>query len=117
MSLRLVLTVLSVGLLLLACWTVVGHQQRTYSLNASEDLKLVAGYQTNEVIGSLPKGTVVRVEACDDRKSSIEPLVRSEDGRLASVAANGAFTISVRHTGLLSWPRFDGCPSLTSMDR
>jgi hypothetical protein len=87
---------------------VIRHQRALYLVALTEvtfSHKLGDGH----VIFVLPKGGERKIVGCEDRKSTIEPLIRMDDGQLAYVAS-GNFGIRLKATGLLSWPEYLGCP-------
>jgi hypothetical protein len=100
---------------LLAVWLtylLVIRFQRELILEAVEDIKFYDGVRAARaanVIFGLPKGKSATIVRCEDRKSVIEPMIRLDDGRMAYLLS-GRFNIHVKPTGMLSRPRYLGCP-------
>jgi len=86
--------------------------QRELILEAVEDIKFYDGLRAvraPNVIFELPKGNSATIVRCEDRKSVIEPVINLDDGR-AAYLLSGRFKIHVKRTGMLSRPRYLGCP-------
>jgi hypothetical protein len=83
--------------------------QRELSLVAVNDVQFYDGQDPANVIFQLPNGASAIIVRCEDTKSLIVPVIGLDDGRTAYLLS-GNFKIHSRPTGLLSRPRYPGCP-------
>jgi len=97
------------GAVLAAIYFLVLPYQRELALVAVDDVKFFDGMDRTKIIFQLRAGKTAHVVACDDRKSTIEPLIKLDDGQRAYVL-EGRYRLSVVSTGLLSKPQSMSCP-------
>ena len=76
---------------------------------AIDDVKFFDGVERTKVLYQLPPGKMAHVVGCDDRKSTIEPLIELIDRRRVYVL-EGQYRLRGYSTGLLSRPRSMSCP-------
>ena len=106
-------TVIALSLLLLFAsigiyFSVVTYQ-RELILVALSNVQFYDGVDPRRVIFELPAGESRIIERCDDKKSVIEPVIMTDDGKPAH-KISGGIRIESRPTGLLSMPQYLGCP-------
>jgi hypothetical protein len=82
--------------------------QRELTLVAKEDVTFYDGQDSNRVVLALEAGESRPILYCDDRKSTIEPVIRLDNGDEAHHLA-GRIGIASRRTGPLSVPQYLGC--------
>jgi hypothetical protein len=87
---------------------VIGFQ-RDLILVALEPVEFYDGVDATEIIFRLSPWQSRVIVRCEDKKHVIEPVINLDDGREAH-ALSGGFRINVEYTGLLSRPRYLGCP-------
>jgi hypothetical protein len=85
----------------------VSPSQRELILFADEDTQFYDGADGSKIIYVLSRGKSANIVRCEDTKTSIEPMIKLDDGRSAQ-RLTGRTSIQVRRTGM-SWPRYLGC--------
>ncbi|MGA8614594.1 MAG: hypothetical protein WB760_23555 [Xanthobacteraceae bacterium] len=103
-------SILALAVLVMA-WSIylaVVPYQRKLILVAIDNMTFNDGADRTKVI-SFSKGASAEVIECRDAQSDLEPVIRLSDGRKA-YPRDGRFRIDTQRTGLLSRPRYLGCP-------
>jgi hypothetical protein len=105
-------SLLMLGAALVAAWgsyfAVIPYQRKLILL-AVDGMTLYDGTDRTKVIEQLSKGVSAEIVECRDTGSEIEPAIRLSNGRMA-YPRDGRFRIDNQPTGLLSRPRYLGCP-------
>jgi hypothetical protein len=83
--------------------------QRELIIVGVDDVTFYDGIDSTKIIFQLSKGDSANIVECRDTKSMFEPAIRLNDGRIA-YRLSGRFEINAKPSGLLSRPRYLGCP-------
>jgi hypothetical protein len=102
------LVALSAGAVVAAIYFLVLPYQRELLLVAADDVRFFDGADRTKIIFHVRAGKTAHIVSCDDRKSTIEPLIELDDGRKAYVL-EGHYRLRVVSTGLLSKPEAMSC--------
>jgi hypothetical protein len=106
---KAVISILLALVALLFLYFGVMRFQRELFLVALDDLTFYDGRNWNRIVFTLPSGEEEQIIRCEDRKSKIEPVIRIKEEETVYLRG-GDFKIIARPTGLLSSPRYLGCP-------
>jgi hypothetical protein len=83
--------------------------QRELTLVAISDVKFYDGAEQTKIVFELPAGSSAAIAQCRNRNGVIEPAIQRGDGRTVYLVS-GRFRIDKKRTGLLTRPRYLGCP-------